>query len=89
MNTQDQMMYVCQCGVPGSAVRLNGEPTADQWTQLAKLGFERATLGERFRRDVACPVNGDGYWYTRVELRDSEGHVVGSAEVPDGPGGEL
>jgi hypothetical protein len=47
--------YVCRRGEQGSAMRLNAEPTAEQWKRLGELGFERAREGERFVREVACP----------------------------------
>jgi hypothetical protein len=81
--------YMCRKGVPHSAVRLTREPTDAEWAKLAELGFERATEGQHYRRDVRCPVNGDGYWYTRCEVVDADGIVVGTAEVEDGPRGVV
>ena len=81
--------YLCDRGVPMSAQILTRKPTDEELSALAALGKELATHGETFRRNVRCPVNGDGYWYTRRELLDSNGYLVGSYEVDDGPRGEL
>lgn len=82
-------VYMCRKGVPQSAARLTREPTAAEWAKLAELGFERARAGRHYRRNIVCPVNGDGYWYTRCELLDSAGTVVDSADVDDGPRGQI
>ena len=82
-------VYMCRRGVPQSAVRLTREPTDAEWAKLAHLGFERAIEGRHYRRNVVCPVNGDGYWYTRCEVLDADGGVVGSAEVVSGPRGAI
>lgn len=81
--------YACRPGRPRSAVPLDRPPTAEEWTVLAGAGLYPATLGQRYRKQVRCPVNGDGYWYTRRELLDSSGAVVGSVDDPSGPSGVL
>ena len=88
-NKPRSAVYMCRRGVPQSAARLTREPTDAEWAKLAELGFERAKQGQHYRRNVVCPVNGDGYWYTRCELLDADGVVVGTAEVDDGPRGEV
>lgn len=81
--------HVCREGEPGSAVQLNRTPEAHELAILAKAGLTPATVGKAFRKTVRCPVNGDGYWYTRRELLDSKGAVVGSVRDDSGPSGEL
>jgi hypothetical protein len=81
--------YMCRRGVSQSAARLTREPTAAEWAKLAELGFERARVGQHYRRNIVCPVNGDGYWHTRCELLDADGVVVGTAEVDQGPRGQI
>jgi hypothetical protein len=81
--------HLCRKGVAGSATRLDREPTAHELTVLAGAGLELATVGDRYRKTVRCPVNGDGYWYTRRYLLDSAGEIVGSFEDEQGPRGEL
>lgn len=83
------VFYLCRKGAPASAMRLDREPTAHELTCLATAGLELATIGDRYKKTVACPVNGDGYWYTRRYVLDSAGEVVGSFEDETGPRGEL
>jgi hypothetical protein len=83
------VFYLCRKGAPASAMRLDREPTADELAVLAGAGLELATIGDRYKKTVACPVNGDGYWYTRRYLLDSAGEVVGSFEDEQGPRGAL
>jgi len=61
--------------------------TPDQH-QIQVLRLEPCKLGQRYRKTVRCPVNGDGYWYTRRELIAPDGTMVGSVAVPN-TGGEL
>lgn len=81
--------YLCRRGVPHSAMRLDSAPSEADMQVLSKMGFELAKPGKRYRKSVVCPVNGDGYWYTRCTLLDSDGEVVGTFEVDDGPRGEV
>lgn len=81
--------HICRRGEPSSAMRLDGAPTPSELEELVKAGFELACVGGRFRRVCACPVNGDGYWYTRRYLLDGAGGIVGSVEDADGPRGEV
>lgn len=81
--------YICRRGVPGSAVEINREPNAAEIEVFAQIGFEMASLGDTFRKTCRCPVNGDGYWYTRVELVDASGFCVGSFRPENSIGGEL
>ncbi len=82
-------IYICRPGSPHSAMRLDTEPSQDDWKIFHRMGFARAELGERYRKNVRCPVNGDGYFYTRRELLCPSGTVVGSVADWDGPSGEL
>ncbi len=82
-------VHICRPGVPRSAMRLNREPSEDEWKIFQQMGFERARLGPRYRHSVRCPVNGDGYWYTRRQLLCPAGTIVGTVEDPEGPRGEL
>jgi hypothetical protein len=84
-----EIFYLCRKGAPGSAMKLDREPTAADLECLATAGLELATIGDCFKKTIRCPVNGDGYWYTRRELLDSAGECVGSFEVEQGPRGEL
>ncbi len=84
-----RMFFLCRKGVSASAMKLNREPTAQELEVLATAGLELATIGERYRKTVACPVNGDGYWYSRRYVLDSAGEVVGSFEDEQGPYGVL
>lgn len=86
-SVKPNVFFLCRKGAPGSAMRLDREPTAAELEALASAGFELATIGDRYRKNCACPVNGDGYWYTRRTLHDSAGAVVGSVEDADGPSG--
>lgn len=81
--------YACRPGEAHSAVTLNSEPTPREWELLRSVGLEPARVGRPYRQTVACPVNGDGYWYTRRELLDASGVVVGSVRDDAGPSGEL
>lgn len=78
---------MCKPGNRWSAAELNSEPTEAEWVRLNEMGFHRVTIGERFKKSVCCPVNGDGYWYTRRLLLDPNGFVVGSMEDEKGPRG--
>ena len=80
---------MCRRGEVGSHILLNRDITDAECEVFAELGFERAVLGSRYRKNYRCPVNGDGYWETRQEILDSEGTWIGSREVPEGPWGEL
>lgn len=73
-------VYVCREGVAGSAIALKEgvEPTVEDWISLASCGLTVAFEGQRYLKRVACPVNGDGYEYLRVQLLDSHGCIVGS-----------
>lgn len=63
-------------------------PNYDQ--VLREVGYRRLKPGKRYRKTVACPVNGDGHWYTRLRLLDAEtGELVTTIEVENGPRGEL
>lgn len=86
---KSEIFYLCRKGAPGSAMRLDRAPTEHELSVLAGAGLELATIGDRYRKSVACPVNGDGYWYTRRYVLDSAGEVVGSFEDEQGPRGEL
>lgn len=72
--------YICREGIAGSALPLreNVEPTSQDWTAFASMGFTKATEGQRYLKRVSCPVNGDFYEYHRIELLDANGHIVGS-----------
>lgn len=86
---KNEIFYLCRKSSPGSAMKLDREPTAHELTALATAGLELATIGDRYRKTCACPVNGDGYWYTRRYVLDSAGAVVGSFRDDSGPSGEL
>lgn len=86
---KNEIFYLCRKGVAASAMRLDREPTAHELTVLAGAGLELATIGDRYKKTVACAVNGDGYWYTRRYVLDSAGEVVGSFEDEQGPRGAL
>lgn len=87
--------YTCSTGKPYSADPINSKATLDRINSpegkqvLSGLGMELATEGKRYRRTVVCPVNGDGYYYTRRHLLDSNGLIVGSTRDASGPAGEL
>ena len=87
--TKPNVFFLCRKGVPGSAMRLNREPTAAELEVLAGAELELATVGDRYKKKCVCPVNGDGYWYTRRYVLDSAGEVVGSFEDEQGPSGVL
>lgn len=61
--------------------------TAEVAAALAQ--FEPGVPGKVYRKRVACPVNGDGYWYHRQEVLNSAGVVCGSIARNDLPSGEL
>jgi len=88
-NKSIEVFFLCRRGVANSATRLDREPTAAELAILATAGLEPATVGEYFMKTVRCPVNGDGYWYTRRELLDADGKCVGTFEVEQGPRGAL
>lgn len=79
--------YICRKGVVRSAMKINQKPNQREMDLLSGMGFELARVGKRYRKNVRCPVNGDGYWYTRRYLLDSEGQIVGSFEDYSGPTG--
>lgn len=81
--------YLCRRGVPGNVLALTRQPTDAEMAVFALAGMELATVGERYVATCSCPVNGDGYWYTRRYLLDSAGAVVGSFEEENGPRGVL
>lgn len=56
---------------------------------LLDAGYEQAIPGKIYRKRVACPVNGDGYWYMRQEIVTASGRCVGSIARDDLPSGEL
>ena len=83
------MHYLCREGKPWSAIKMNKAPTEENLKILISMGFEVARVGKKYRKNVVCPVNGDGYWYTRRELTDSKGFIVGSFRDDNGPFGEI
>jgi hypothetical protein len=85
--TKLNVFFLCRKGQPASAMRLDREPTARELEAFAVAGLELAAIGACYKKTVACPVNGDGYWYTRRYLLDSAGEIVGSVEDAQGPRG--
>lgn len=69
----------------GSAFEVKGPLPA----VLLEAGFQHVTPGKCYRKTVRCPVNGDGYWYTRQELVTADGRVMGSIPRYDMASGEL
>ena len=88
-SAKSNVFYLCRKGAPNSATKLDREPTAAELAVLAGAGLELATVGDRYKKVCQCPVNGDGYWYTRRYLLDSAGETVGTMEDEYGPRGVL
>ncbi len=79
-------LYAIVKGAPsGSHFAINAPLPADDCVSH----LEQLRLGKTFRRSVACPVNGDGYWYTAQYLLNDAGEVRGSIARHDLGGGEL
>jgi len=85
----DDPIFMCIRGKRGSALRLNREPDSEAWAVFERMGYERAIVAKRYRHTVRCPVNGDGYFYTRRYVVDADQNVVGTVEDPSGPRGEI